>query len=110
MEMKNVIRDLVIYFIYVAIVYIISYGNRDPNAFLSKQAVESAVIFGGLNCDILPTDDPRYKKCNSDQVLKTNNNTMTKIYLRFFFGFQTHNFLRSTRLTSPIETLTRSAT
>ena len=60
MEMKTVLRDLVIYFFYVAIIFIISYGNRDPDAYLSKSAIESSVIFGGVNCDILPTDDPRY--------------------------------------------------
>ena len=75
-EMKTVIRDLVIYFIYMSIVYIISYGNRDPNAFLSKQAIESAIIFGGVNCDILPTDDPRFKKCQADQVCFTNKQIM----------------------------------
>ena len=29
-EMKTVIKDIVIYFIYVAIIFVISYGNRDP--------------------------------------------------------------------------------
>ena len=68
MEMKTVIRDLVIYFFYVAIIFIISYGNRDPAAYLSKSAIESSVIFGGVNCDILPTDDPRFKKCKPGEI------------------------------------------
>eukprot|EP00095_Tigriopus_kingsejongensis_P009158 maker-scaffold798_size95657-snap-gene-0.28 protein:Tk09158 transcript:maker-scaffold798_size95657-snap-gene-0.28-mRNA-1 annotation:"polycystic kidney disease protein 1-like 2-like" len=68
MEMKLVIRDLIIYFFYVAIIFIISYGNRDPSAYLSKQSLESSIIFGGLNCEIYPTDDPRYKPCLKDEV------------------------------------------
>ena len=70
MEMKTVIRDLAIYFIYVSIIFIIGYGNRDPNAFRCKSSMESAVIHGGLNCDILPNDDPRYKKCKAAEVQK----------------------------------------
>ena len=31
--MREVIRDLTVYFVYVAIIFIISYGNRDPDAF-----------------------------------------------------------------------------
>lgn len=62
-EMRNVIRDIVIYFVYIIIIIIISYGNRDPNAYLAKSAIESAIVFGDSNCNILPTDDPRYKPC-----------------------------------------------
>ena len=30
--------------------------------------MEQQVIFGGLNCDILPTDDPKYKPCDERLV------------------------------------------
>ena len=36
LEMKAVIRDLSVYFVYVSIIFIISYGNRDPNAYLVR--------------------------------------------------------------------------
>ena len=32
-EMNEVVKELTIYFFYVAIVFLISYGNRDPNAY-----------------------------------------------------------------------------
>ena len=47
-EMKAVLREMVTYFVYVGIVMIIAYGNRDANAFLQKQALERAIIFGGI--------------------------------------------------------------
>ena len=31
--MNGVVRELTVYFAYVAIVFLISYGNRDPNAY-----------------------------------------------------------------------------
>jgi hypothetical protein len=64
-EMNTVIRDIAIYLIYISIIFIISYGNRDPNAYLEKSALEQAIVFGGSNCDILPTDDPRCLHLNS---------------------------------------------
>ncbi|XP_059084074.1 uncharacterized protein LOC131881274 [Tigriopus californicus] len=87
MEMKIVIRDLIIYFFYVAIIFIISYGNRDPSAYLSKQSLEASIIFGGLNCDIFPTDDPRYKPCKSDekQERKLNFNNIRDVNEWYFW-------------------------
>ena len=64
MEMKTVIRDLVVYLVYIIIIFIISYGNRDPNAFLEKDALQKSVIHGALNCEILPEDDPSYVPCD----------------------------------------------
>ena len=68
MEMKTVIKELSIYFIYVVIIFIISYGNRDPDAFRQKEAVERAVVNGDLNCGILPEDDPYYQSCDEEEV------------------------------------------
>lgn len=59
LEMRVVVKDIIVYLIYVSIIMIISYGNRDSNAFLAKEAMEKAIIFGGTNCDIYPTDDPK---------------------------------------------------
>ncbi len=49
-QMRTVMKDLTIYFIYVALIVIISYGNRDPNAYLEKEALQQAVVHGALNC------------------------------------------------------------
>ncbi len=57
MEMKGVIKDMIIYFAYLAIIIIICYGSRDSNAFRQKTAIEKAVIHAGMNCEILPTGD-----------------------------------------------------
>ena len=45
-EMKAVLREMVTYFIYVSIIFMLAYGNRDFNLFLEKQQLETAVIFG----------------------------------------------------------------
>ena len=50
LEMREIITDLTIYFIYVMLIFIISYGNRDPNAYLEKEALTQAVVHGALNC------------------------------------------------------------
>ena len=42
-EMKAVLTEMVTYFIYVAIVMIIAYGNRDQYTFLQKQSLETAI-------------------------------------------------------------------
>ena len=68
--MNTVIRDLCIYFFYVAVIFIISYGNRDPNAYLAKEALAKSVVHGALNCEILPSDDPSYQPCNPEHVPK----------------------------------------
>ena len=47
-EMKELLRNLVVYFIYVGIIFIISYGNRDPNAYREKLALEK-VLTRSLN-------------------------------------------------------------
>ncbi len=57
--MRVVIKDIVVYFVYVIIIFIISYGNRDPNAYMAKEAMEKAIIFGGVNCEVFPSDDLR---------------------------------------------------
>ena len=59
-EMKQLLSDILVYICYVMIVFIISYGNRDFNSFLQKEALQTAVIHGGLTCEIVPSDDPRY--------------------------------------------------
>ncbi len=66
MEMKNAIKDMVAYFFYLAIIMIICYGSRDNNSFRQKTAIERALIYGGMNCEILPSDDPKYKACSKE--------------------------------------------
>jgi hypothetical protein len=39
LEMNTTVKDIAIYFIYIVIVFIISYGNRDPNSYLVKISV-----------------------------------------------------------------------
>ena len=67
-EMKQLLRDVVIYICYVAIVFTIVYGYKDPNAFLQKEAITTAVIHGGITCEIGDEDDYRYKECDEEKV------------------------------------------
>ena len=67
-EMKQLLRDVVIYICYVFIVFTIVYGYRDPNAFLHKEAIKTAVIHGGIRCGVGDEDDPRYKECDREKV------------------------------------------
>jgi len=39
-EMKELLNNLAVYFIYVMIIFTICYGNKDPNAFRQKTALE----------------------------------------------------------------------
>ena len=59
-EMNTVIKDMLQYFIYLAIIMVISYGTRSPVAYYQRSALERSMIFAGMNCDILPEDDLRY--------------------------------------------------
>ena len=45
-EMKAVLREMVTYFIYVSIIFMLAYGNRDFSLYLQKQQLETAIIFG----------------------------------------------------------------
>ena len=58
-EMRTVIRDIIIYTVYIVIIFIISYGKRETAAYHMKEYIERAIVFGGINCDIYPIDDPR---------------------------------------------------
>ena len=75
-EMKGVLRDIVTYLIYIGIILIIVYGQRDQNLFLQKQALETAVIFGGVTCEIVPDDDPRYRECTDEEMPEKHVNFM----------------------------------
>jgi len=70
-EMNQTVKDIVIYFFYIAVVFLISYGNRDPNAYLMKDALAQSAVHGALNCGILPTDDPYYVECGKEVILTT---------------------------------------
>ena len=67
-EMKALLRDMTIYACYTFIVMVVSYGNRDYNNFLQKEALKTAIIHGGLICGVGPDDDPRYIECDPDDV------------------------------------------
>ena len=75
-EMKTVLRDMVTYFIYLAIVFIIAYGNKDANLYLEKQQLESAIVFGGTTCELVPEDDPKFKECTEEMLPKPHVNFM----------------------------------
>ena len=75
-EMKAVLRDIVTYLIYLAIIVTIAYGQRDQNLFLQKQALETALIFGGVTCEIVPDDDPRYRECTDEEMPEKHVNFM----------------------------------
>ena len=60
MEMKEVISDLVVYWCYVIIIFLISYGNRDPNAFHERAAIATQVMHGGLICGVGDEDAAGY--------------------------------------------------
>lgn len=96
--MKTVIRDITIYFCYVAIIFVISYGERDAQAFLAKTSMESEVVFGGLNCDILPTDDPRYRKCKAAQIEKPYINFAKVHDVNQWWGWLNATLLPSVRV------------
>ena len=46
--MKAVLNEMVTYFIYVSIIFMLAYGNRDHSLFLQKQQLETTIIFGKL--------------------------------------------------------------
>lgn len=48
--------------------YLLSYGNRAPDAYREKWALETAVIHGGLVCGQLPPDDQKYVACSKIQA------------------------------------------
>lgn len=62
-EMNLVITDLVVYLIYLFIVFKISYGNRDSNAYPMKTSLLSTVVHGDILCGRegnAPCDDSDY--------------------------------------------------
>ena len=73
-EMKFVLREMVTYFLYLGIIWIIAYGNRDADLYLQKQQMETAIVFGGTTCEIVPDDDPRYKPCTEETLPKHHVN------------------------------------
>ena len=49
-EMNMVITDIVVYLIYLFIVFKISYGNRDSNAYPMKTNLLNTLVHGGILC------------------------------------------------------------
>ena len=35
---------------------------------MQKEALQTAVIHGGLNCEVVPEDDPKFKICYENKV------------------------------------------
>ena len=64
-EMNTVIMDIMVYLVYVIIVIVISYGNRDSNMFHMKNNLETTLIHGGLRCGWTPDAEP----CDRDEDL-----------------------------------------
>lgn len=57
MVMKSLIKEMLVYFSYLAIIMVINHGSADSNAFLQKSAIEKAIVYGGMNCEILPVGE-----------------------------------------------------
>ena len=62
------------------------YGDKSRNAYLEKSALETAVVHGGTNCDVLPEDDPSYKPCDPDDPPPHWLNFMKVKGLWYIFG------------------------
>ena len=80
------------YGLYVGIIFIIMYGDKSQDAYLEKSALETAIIHGGTNCDVLPDDDPNFKACDPDDVPDAWINFM-KVQYRFYISRKTNNYL-----------------
>lgn len=63
LEIRRMVSDVTIYICYILIVLTIGYGHQDYNAFLQKKVLETAVIHGGLNCDIGDKHEVGYREC-----------------------------------------------
>ena len=77
------------YGLYVGIIFIIMYGDKSQDAYLEKSALETAIIHGGTNCDVLPDDDPNFKACDPDDVPDAWINFM-KVQYRFYISQKTN--------------------
>jgi|LakMenE01Jun11ns_1017448.scaffolds.fasta_scaffold5173995_1 hypothetical protein len=42
-EMKELLRNFAVYIIYVVIIFVICYGNKDPNAYREKLALQQVI-------------------------------------------------------------------
>ena len=73
------------YGLYVGIIFIIMYGDKSQDAYLEKSALETAIIHGGTNCDVLPDDDPNFKACDPDDVPDAWINFM-KVQYQFYIS------------------------
>ena len=73
------------YGLYVGIIFIIMYGDKSQDAYLEKSALETAIIHGGTNCDVLPDDDPNFKACDPDDVPDAWINFM-KVKYQFYIS------------------------
>jgi hypothetical protein len=63
--MNTVLMDIMVYLVYVSIVILISYGNRDGNMFYMKNNLETTLIHGGLRCGWTEDAEP----CDKDEDL-----------------------------------------
>ena len=81
------------YGLYVGIIFIIMYGDKSQDAYLEKSALETAIIHGGTNCDVLPDDDPNFKACDPDDVPDAWINFMKVQYL-LYISRKTNNRYR----------------
>ena len=77
------------YGLYVGIIFIIMYGDKSQDAYLEKSALETAIIHGGTNCDVLPDDDPNFKACDPDDVPDAWINFM-KVQYQFYISRKTN--------------------
>ena len=53
-------KELTIYLIFIMIVYIISYGNRDPKSFMFKEALENNFVKKNRFDEVIGKSDNRH--------------------------------------------------
>ena len=64
--MNTVLMDIMVYLVYMSIVIVISYGNRDPNMYYMKDNLQTTLVHGGLHCGRTEDAEP----CHMDDLPK----------------------------------------
>ena len=60
------------YFAYLATILIICYIQRDASSYREKSGLETAVVHGGLMCEVVADDEPGYVECGDMPVPHIN--------------------------------------
>ena len=60
------------YFAYLATILIICYIQKDSNSYRQKTGLETAVVHGGLMCEVVADDEPGYVECGDMDMPQIN--------------------------------------